>query len=419
MINQVTRINQKLLLILIFIWVGLGLSVGWLFRPGLPPEQYPEVQIISDTDFESFQALTDFFANIANEKGAVYAFQVLKVADLPPNTDVHLLGHTVGDILYQQEGKEGIKHCTPDFRNACSHTVVIGLFLDYGEDAIPIISDACHQAPGGKGAYTMCFHGLGHGVLAYTGYELEKAATLCDKMGTEQYGFREASECLGGATMEMASGVHDPDLWQIQLENYLRDDDPLYPCTAEFISDRDRHMCITYWTPRLFELAGANLQKPEPEFFAEAFTFCQNLGNEKDKNTCYASFGKEFIVLARDREVRSFGTMTEQEMRTATAWCELASESDGVEACIVSAVNSLYWGGENPPEVAVNFCKVQENAQYKKSCYQSLMHAVDYYITDPSYRQLFCGQVEEGHQQQCQEILLSNERFSAGQNLTL
>lgn len=31
-------------------------------------------------------------------QGAKYAFDILKTAPVPPNTDTHLLGHVVGDI---------------------------------------------------------------------------------------------------------------------------------------------------------------------------------------------------------------------------------------------------------------------------------------------------------------------------------
>ena len=118
---------------------------------------------------------------------------MLKRASVPSGTDMHLLGHVVGDILYAQEGLKGIKTCTHDFRNACSHTIVVGLFSEQGEVALPKIAETCYQAPGGSGAYTMCFHGLGHGVLAYTGYDLTKAAQLCQKTGTTGYNYRESA----------------------------------------------------------------------------------------------------------------------------------------------------------------------------------------------------------------------------------
>ena len=60
----------------------------------------------------------------------------------------------------------------------------------------------------------MCFHGFGHGVLAFSDYELPKALELCEKVGTEKYDYQEAKECVGGALMEMRGGMHNPVLMQ-------------------------------------------------------------------------------------------------------------------------------------------------------------------------------------------------------------
>ena len=124
-----------------------------------------EVERLTDNraPFTDFEAT---FQNIALLKGGAYAFELMRRVHFPFGLDLHLLGHAVGDILYEQEGISGMSICTHDFRNACSHTMVIGALIEFGTGAFPDIRDACHAAPGGKGAYTMCFHGLGHGVFA-------------------------------------------------------------------------------------------------------------------------------------------------------------------------------------------------------------------------------------------------------------
>ena len=162
----------------------------------------------------SFEDLTDRFRKLSKDQGAVYAFEVLGTASLPANTDLHLLGHAVGDELYEQKGVAGIADCTPDFRNACSHSIVVGALNEFGEAALPQIRDACKKAPGGSGAYTMCYHGLGHGVFAYNAYDLADTAALCKKTGTAAYHDREYIECMGGAVREtMGGGVQCCGLW--------------------------------------------------------------------------------------------------------------------------------------------------------------------------------------------------------------
>jgi hypothetical protein len=223
------------LIVLLLLVVNLILIAYWFQGKNIPPQvslstQSPEITELEGNSM-SFADLKKYFTSLAEKKGAEYAYQVLKVAYMPPNTDMHLMGHVVGDVLYKQKGIEGIKVCTNDFRNACSHSIVVGLLLEKGESILPDIAAACKQAPGGSGAYTMCYHGLGHGVLSYTNYDLAKTVPLCQKTGTE-----ESIQCIGGAIMEIISGGdHDKRTWAKMRPNFLKPNDPTYPCLAEFM----------------------------------------------------------------------------------------------------------------------------------------------------------------------------------------
>lgn len=325
-----------------------------------------------------FKELSDFFVEIAEKKGAVYAFEVLRRAEMPPNTDLHLMGHEIGDILYKQEGIEGIKYCTQDFRNACSHSVVINIFYEEGEGAISKIRDACSRAPGGPGAYTMCFHGLGHGVLAYSGYDFAKTAKLCDK--TQSPDSNEAVECMGGAVMEIiGGGGHDTKIWEKQRPKYLISEDPLSLCEQDFMIGK-REICYTYITPFLFEAAGANLAAPTPENFQDAFATCRSLPSqteeERTKRTiCFSGFGKEFVVLASIRDIRDIGSMGEEGVKRIYEWCQLAGNSNGTSECLVSALHSLYWGGENKPDASFRLCNILDSRN-KGVCYEILADSI-------------------------------------------
>lgn len=338
----------------------------------------------------SFKELSNYFSALAEDKGGVYAFNVLHDADMSIGTDLHLLAHVVGDVLYRQQGTAGMRHCTNDFRNACSHSIVVGTLLEKGISALRDIVHACKDAPGGKGAYTMCFHGLGHGVLAYTNYNMERAVELCSMLGTEEYNEREFFECVGGMTMEMLAGVHNPEQWAREKEKYFREDDPLYPCTAEFIPAKAKAMCYTYITPRLLEAAGGSLGNPLPEHFKKAFVYCGKIINTRDRKTCYGGFGKEFIVFAKGRDIRAIEALNNEQLSNVYAWCQLADMLEGRRACIESAVGSLYWGGENEPDVVVRFCSVQKTEEEMYLCYKSLYRNVRSYVEDSAYRIRLC-----------------------------
>lgn len=382
-----------LLLILID---GFFLSVFLQGKTGTTGN-FKELESIQNKEL-NFKEYSKFFTELAQKKGAEYAYQALGVAVIPPGTDMHLLGHIVGEVLYKQEGLKGIYKCTQDFRNACSHSIVVGLFFDKGEEALPEIAEACRQAPGGSGAYTMCFHGLGHGVLAYFDYDLKKAVQMCQKTGS-----RESTECIGGAIMEMiGGGFHDRNAWERQNKIYFRKDDVLYPCSADFIPKEDKGICYIYLTPHLFQAAGADLASPTPLHFEKAFTFCGKIQDQPDRGACYGGFGKEFVVLAKQRDIRNINEMTVEELKRVYDWCLLAKDRSGSSACVLSALSSLFWGGENDSSVSINFCGVIDDPGHKLECFDGLINQEFYFVKDADRIKYFCGQLPDPYKNKCQ-----------------
>lgn len=352
-----------------------------------------------------FVSLSLHFINLAEEKGAVHAFEVLKVAQLPPNTDLHLLGHAVGDELYKQEGFEGMQYCTPDFRNACSHTIVIGALLEEGMSVFDKVNDVCKQAPGGPGAYTMCFHGFGHGVLAYVEYEFPDVIELCKKVGTAKYNQNEYHQCVGGAVMEMYEGVHDLDLWNEKKEKYLDPEDPLRLCQSDYMPDEAKYFCYTYITPFIFDAAGSINNNPTPDIYEKAFSYCEDVPEDNWRLVCYASFGKEFVVLAQNRDIRIMDEVTDEQFEKVISWCRLARVEDGIESCLLEVQNSLYWGGENDYRSSIRYCSLMPSEKLKESCFGLMFQNVSFYEQDPRLRKEICEAVPGPFENNCRKLL--------------
>lgn len=374
------------------------------FHPSFPDiatmGPHPEVQELSAARF-SFQEYETYFRTLSEKKGALYAFDVLRKASFPPGVDLHLIAHVVGDMLYKEKGISAMKYCTDEFRNACSHSVVIAILQQHGEGSLPQIAEQCKQAPGGKGAYTMCFHGLGHGVLAYTGYDLEKAVAMCKKVGTAEYHDREYVECVGGTIMEMIAGVHDPVAWAKQKDNYFKTSDPLYPCTASFIPDEAKGMCITYLTPHLFTSAGMNLGDPDPTLFGKAFSYCKPLTDKQLRATCFAGFGKEFTVIAAGKDIRNVGQLPTDRLAKVREWCASAKDPAGESACDGAALSSLFWGGENEPTASLAFCALAPEGPLAQDCYFQLADQIRYYSANAAKAASVCALLPEKYRARC------------------
>ena len=367
---------------------------------------YPEIAALAGK--KTFVELSQFFAATARRKGAVYAFKLLNSARLPPNTDMHLLGHVIGDVLFRQEGINGIYKCTQDFRNACSHSIVVGLYLEKGEEALTQMADICRKAPGGSGAYTMCFHGLGHGILAAVDYDLEKSIGLCMKTGTQAYEFRESAECVGGAVMEILSGGgHDPARWAVQSKKYSKADDPLYPCDAPIMPENARVMCYDYVTPNLFKHAGIDSGHPDPAGYPKAFALCNKIPalDVVYREACFGGFGKEFVAYAQDRDIRLINQMTEMQLQNIVTWCDLAGSEDGITACITHAANSLYWGGENDYHIALSLCRLVTDSVIQSACFNNFVHVVRFFTKDQQLRAAVCSEMPAVYRQTCRSVM--------------
>src|SRR3989344_6028548 len=75
-----------------------------------PSTRYSEAARIGK-QAKNFDELAERFHVLARDKGALYAFEVLRRAELPQDTDIHLLGHAIGDELYIQNGVAGMADC--------------------------------------------------------------------------------------------------------------------------------------------------------------------------------------------------------------------------------------------------------------------------------------------------------------------
>lgn len=384
--------NAPRLIVFLILFVIL-LFGAWNFIK-TSKESYPELRYISNKKFSS-EDLKTYFIDLAKNKGAEYAFTVLKLASLPSNTDTHLLAHGIGDVLYEQKGADGILICNEDFRNACSHSIVIGLFNSKGKEALLDIDSVCKKAPGGKGAYGMCYHGLGHGILAFEGYDKQKALLTCASL-------KEPGQCIGGLVMELISGgFHDRQLWQEQRQKYLIKDRPTSFCEDANMPEEGKKFCFSYLTPFLVESVGATLGRASDETLKRAFVICEK-ADPKYRFDCYGGFGKEFTVLAKERDVRDM-TMSEEQLIKIHNWCRLAPE-EGVKACISQALSSLYWGGESSSVNSINFCNLVSDL--KDYCFSDLIDQVGFYVSDLSKKRAFCQEIPVSYREDCQKSLL-------------
>jgi hypothetical protein len=117
-----------------------------------------------------------------------------------------------------------------------------------------------------------CTHGLGHGLMITTGYNLPLAVGVCDRLGTN----RDEHSCRGGVFMENLSTTFGV------LSRFLHKDDPVYPCDA--VRSSDKFECYELVTSHIVRANGGSWEKTA--------TTCAGVKNGWAV-TCFWSLGRD------------------------------------------------------------------------------------------------------------------------------
>jgi len=92
-----------------------------------------------------------------------------------------------------------------------------------------------------------CVHGLGHGLMLQSGYNMPFALSICDRLKTDW----DRSSCTGGIFMENINAANGSAYGQ--KTQWLKKSDLVYPC--DWVKSRDKLYCYLMVTSRIL---GAN-----------------------------------------------------------------------------------------------------------------------------------------------------------------
>jgi cytochrome c553 len=220
------------------------------------------------------------FGNLTYAKGPKRALAVFtRMIDTDPTVHVcHRIAHAIGaGALSHYHGNVGLAFA--DGSAVCwsgyYHGILERAFAGVSEDELPAVARrlcASQQVRRSDFVAYQCVHGLGHGLMIYTGYDLPKSLATCDKLATSW----DQTSCTGGVFMEnlqTSYGTRSP---------WLKDGEPLYPCTT--VSERHKLYCYLMVTSRILEVDGGDwkrtvgwCRKAESAWVATCF---QSLGRD-------------------------------------------------------------------------------------------------------------------------------------------
>jgi hypothetical protein len=287
------------------------------------------------------------YGNIAFRQGPKRAF-ALTENQFPGGADpnCHRIAHAIGAAaLARNEGNvartfaEGSSACWSGYFHGVLERAFIGL-RSYDAKSLGVKARGlCSQGSVRDSSWLnyQCLHGLGHGLMITTGYQLPLVLEVCDELG----GAFARTSCKGGVFMEnilTSYGGQSP---------WVRDDDPLYPCTL--VEPRHKYPCYQNATTRILRVVGPDWKK-----IAEICT----QADAEFVTTCFGSYGQNASVAAF------------RKLRPTVATCAIARPYDGEEECFRYAAMDLT-GTYSSGTKAAALCDAAR-AAIRGSCYEAI-----------------------------------------------
>jgi hypothetical protein len=266
-----------------------------------------------------FTCQEKYYQGIVDRQDPAAAFVSLK-REYNRVSSVHGNCHQLTHVIGREAGRKykDISKAYDHGDNFCwsgyFHGVMEAVVARYGPSEVPKRLNSICVGIANKARYSFdhynCAHGLGHGVMLITNDELFKSLKICDNL---KDGW-ERESCYGGVFMENIMARLNPD----HDTKYLRDDQPLYPCTA--VADRYAQQCYLMQTSRALDVLGGDFKK--------VFGVCATV-KMPYRDTCWQSLGRD----ASGRSVSDVSKTHET--------CMLGASQEARKNCIVGAVKDF------------------------------------------------------------------------------
>ncbi len=239
-----------------------------------------------DTTIESCQhsnkpfCYRQAFANIAYKQGPQKALQLLGQDDrsMPQvHADCHQISHWVGHgglAHYKKDAAQALSHGAMTCNSGYYHGVLQSAFGGLTKAEVEHKARVLCTTPAVNTddfLLYQCVHGLGHGLMIYSGDELPWSLKTCHTLQTD---FDRVS-CTGGVFMQN----YDTTMGK---SKYLKEDNPIYPCNI--VATQDKYYCYLQVTDRVLQFVGYNWKK--------AANWCRKV--EKGwVSICFQSLGRD------------------------------------------------------------------------------------------------------------------------------
>jgi mono/diheme cytochrome c family protein len=313
------------------------------------------------------------FGNLAYDDGPKKALEELDKLSATNGTvaaDCHPIAHKIGagGLLYFKGdvGKafaDGSATCGSGYYHGLLQWKLAGVRAD---QVAGIASTVCKDPNIEANAfiYYQCNHGLGHGLMLYTGLDLPKALDYCHQLQTES----DSIMCSGGVFMENQSssfGFHS---------KWLSTKNLLFPCNSKYVKRQDKLYCYLLVTSHILPYVHGSWKKTAD--------WCRK-SDPGWVQYCFQSMG---------RDVSGTAVHNPQQMKDYCA--QAGTAGSGEKECIYGAIRDVMNNNTQDPNGKA-FCETVD-AKFRNYCFWGMGTILGTQHNDEAGKRTACEQWAKG-----------------------
>lgn len=353
--------SKKVYLMIFVILVALVFLVGLVIF--YQKSSTDELTIILNSNDRDVR--TKAYLHLIERVGPSEAQDELFRSGITYDGESHLLNHTVGEYLYQKFRFRGLDQCKEYFSASCYHGFLIEYISQNKASEIAKIIDYCRGR--GMGVYYQCSHALGHGFLAYLGYDnLIGALQKCES--TKKDIEIDLESCFGGVFMENIWGEHNGAINQ----TWVRSNDLNYPCDDERVDKKYLQSCWKEQPPLIYRQTNGDMKK--------IISVCESLTDQTLQYSCFWGIARLMNPLTGDNLLKKVSSCRELPEK----WVGL---------CLGINASTSY--GQGDRQIAFEICDYVVFGDDKGRCLRSLVNAIHSYRKDKSDEYSSCQKISD------------------------
>lgn len=295
--------------------------------------------------------------------------------------DCHQTAHKAGRISYDLYGSKSFQLCSSECHSGCYHGATEAYFRDHGTKNLTKDLNILCSSELNPFFSHQCLHGIGHGLMAWSDYDLNLALKSCEMLSAHQ------DSCWTGVFMENIIGGLATEASPTEQKTlaghftkYLNND-PQYPCNI--VEEKYKPSCYFLQTSRTMQLFNGDFSK-----IAKA---CSDAPTAY-QSSCFQSMGRDVGGVFRNNSTGAIGA------------CQSVPGGSLRIDCLVGAVQDSFWDPSGQDQ-AIGFCKLLISSKEKSACYNTIFERAPQVLASKSDLSLFCSKAEYQYRDLCQNNL--------------